>query len=292
MKFSIVTPTYNREKTIERAVESILSQTFQNFEMLIVDDGSTDSTLDVLKKYSNDSRIKVIESINNGGVNVARNIGLKNVSNDVDWITFLDSDDEFTLDALQNIKLTIESNPSINYFRFPVKYANGTYVSDTSLFNTSANYEKYVSHMDTCGEWVVVFNRKILQDGFLYDERVRAFESLSWLALVMKENVFYGDFVVRLYHLDVESISRPSNKSIEYYKNLVSGFSLILVEHGEALTKWNQKFYVLYLYELANLNIIVGNSRVGFELLMQVMKYDFLNVGLLRFFKNVLIKRF
>ena len=278
--------------TIERAIESILNQSYQNFEILIIDDASTDQTIDVLKKYSNNSRIRIFNLSNNGGVNIARNTGLRNVSNDSDFITFLDSDDEFTIDALLNMKRTIESNLSINYFRFPVKYIDGTSVSDTSLFNTIADYKQYISHIHTCGEWVVTFNKKVLLDGFLYDERVKAFESLSWLNLVMKENVYYDDFVVRVYHLDVEGISRPSKKGIQYYENLKNGFSLILENHGEALIKYNREFFVSYLYELANICAILGDRKGGVNKLSRAMKYDFFNIGILRFFKNSIIKRF
>lgn len=260
--------------------------------MIIIDDGSTDSTIELLKKYSNDPRVKIIMLSNNSGVNIARNTGMRNVSSDSDLITFLDSDDEFTPDALLNMKLAIQSNSSINYFRFPVQYYNGESVSDISLFNTVADYRTYISHMDKCGEWVVAFRKKVLEKGFLYDERVKAFESLSWLALSKKENVFYADFVVRLYHLDVEGISRPSKKTLQFYKNLRDGFALILKEHGESILKYNREFYISYLYELANLYAIVGYRKVGFNKLLYAVKYDTFNIGILRFFKNCISKRF
>lgn len=278
--------------TIERAVDSILNQSYQNFEMIIVDDGSSDSSLEVLKKYSHDERIKILKLSNNSGVNIARNTGLKNVSEDSEWITFLDSDDEFTSDALSNMKFTISSNPAINYFRFPVKYLDGKSVSNISLFNTVADYEKYISHMDKCGEWVVTFHKKVLKDGFLYDERVKAFESLSWLALSKNERIFYGDFFVRLYYLDVEGITRPTKKTIEFYRNLANGLSLILEDHGEAILKYNRNFYATYLYELANLDAILGNKKEGVKKLLKAMRLSFFNIGVLRFFKNSISKRF
>lgn len=291
MKFSIITPTYNRASTLERAIRSILNQSYQNFEMIIVDDGSTDSTIDILKKYSNDSRIKVFILPINGGVNVARNTGLKNVSDDSNWITFLDSDDEFVFDALLNMKFAIEANKTINYFRFPVKYTDGTFVSDINLFNTVDDYKGYVSHIDTCGEWVVTFSKKVLKNGFLYDERVKAFESLSWLKLVMTEDIFYSDFVVRLYYVDTVSISRPSKKTLQYYENLITGFSLILNEHEEFLKKYNPKFFISYVFELANVYAIVGDKKTGFKKLIYAMKYDFFNFGVFRFLKNSIVKR-
>ena len=90
MKFSIITPTYNRANLIERAIKSILNQSYQNFEMIIVDDGSTDNTDEIVSKYLYDTRIRYVKATQNGGVNKARNIGIRNIAQDSDWITFLD----------------------------------------------------------------------------------------------------------------------------------------------------------------------------------------------------------
>ncbi|TWH99145.1 GalNAc5-diNAcBac-PP-undecaprenol beta-1,3-glucosyltransferase [Flavobacterium tiangeerense] len=291
MKFSIITPTYNRALTIERAVESILNQSYQNFEMIIIDDGSTDSTLDILKKYSNDSRIRVIKSISNAGVNVARNIGLKNVANDSDWITFLDSDDEFTFDALQNMILTVEANPMINYFRFPVKYIDGSIVSNMKLASTIADYKMYLSQISDCGEWVVTINREIVLKGFFYDERVKAHESLSWIALSKKEKLFYGKSIVRIYNLDVDGITRQKEKSLKFYENAIEGSNIMLDEYGDDLKKYNIKVYASILFALANYNLIIGNTKLGLNQTSKAMKIDFFNLRILRNLKSLILNR-
>ena len=86
---SIIMPAYNVEKTIGRAIDSVISQTYSQIELIIVNDGSTDKTLDVIKGYK-DSRINVI-SQPNGGLSCARNTGMKNATGD--YLTFIDSDD-------------------------------------------------------------------------------------------------------------------------------------------------------------------------------------------------------
>ncbi len=88
---SVVTPTYNRAATIARAVDSVLAQDFTDFEYVIVDDGSTDATLDVLKTYQ-DARIRVISQPNVGEA-AARNTGI--LASCGEFIAFLDSDDEW-----------------------------------------------------------------------------------------------------------------------------------------------------------------------------------------------------
>lgn len=89
-KVSVVMPVYNQEKFIEESVQSILSQNFEDFEFIIIDDGSTDSTFEILKSI-NDKRIKLIKKISNLGHNIARNEGME-IANGI-YICAMDSDD-------------------------------------------------------------------------------------------------------------------------------------------------------------------------------------------------------
>ena len=85
-KISIIIPAYNSESTIRRCVDSIRNQTYRNLEIIVVNDGSTDSTSEVVNEINNtDSRVKLI-SIPNGGVSHARNVGIENATGD--YITF------------------------------------------------------------------------------------------------------------------------------------------------------------------------------------------------------------
>ena len=87
---SIIVPVYNCEEYIEKCIDSILHQTYQNFEVIVINDGSKDNTLEKLKKYINKNKITII-SIENNGVSNARNLGIKNSKGD--YICFIDSDD-------------------------------------------------------------------------------------------------------------------------------------------------------------------------------------------------------
>jgi len=105
--FSIVIPLYNKEKFIGQAIESVLGQTISNFELIIVDDGSTDESVNIVKRYT-DIRIRLIEK-KNEGVSVARNVGIKNAI--AEYIAFLDADDEWLPDFLETIKNLINKYP-------------------------------------------------------------------------------------------------------------------------------------------------------------------------------------
>lgn len=88
---SVIIPVYNREEFVEECIQSVVSQTYQNFEIVLIDDGSTDKTLKICKRIAeSDLRIKVLQTAH-GGVSAARNIGLDNAQGE--YVFFLDSDD-------------------------------------------------------------------------------------------------------------------------------------------------------------------------------------------------------
>ena len=90
-KISVIIPVYNVEKWLNKCVDSILAQSYENFEVILVNDGSTDKSGDICDKYlKEDNRVKVFDILNSGQ-SVARNIGLKEAKGD--YILFIDSDD-------------------------------------------------------------------------------------------------------------------------------------------------------------------------------------------------------
>ena len=95
---SIVMPTYNRAYIIDSSIKSVLAQTYSDFELIIVDDGSTDDTEKVIKSF-NDKRIRYIKLEKNSGASHARNIGIENAKGE--YITFHDSDDTMASTKLE-----------------------------------------------------------------------------------------------------------------------------------------------------------------------------------------------
>jgi glycosyltransferase involved in cell wall biosynthesis len=105
--FSVVIPLYNKEKHIGNTIRSVLSQKFQDFELVIVNDGSTDNSLNIVRAFP-DKRIKIFSKLN-GGVSSARNYGVKRTT--CDYIAFLDADDEWSPDYLKEMKDLIYKHP-------------------------------------------------------------------------------------------------------------------------------------------------------------------------------------
>ena len=87
--FSVIIPLYNKEKSVSSTLQSVLNQTFKKFEVIVVDDGSTDGSYDVVKQFK-DERIRLIQK-ENGGVSSARNRGIQETK--YDHVAFLDADD-------------------------------------------------------------------------------------------------------------------------------------------------------------------------------------------------------
>jgi|GEM_PF-2280211 len=102
--FSVVVTVYNKDEYINRAIDSVLLQTFNEFQLIIVDDGSMDNSLALICAYD-DSRIKVVTQ-ENKGAGAARNTGIQNASNQ--WVAFLDADDVWTSEHLNELKILIE----------------------------------------------------------------------------------------------------------------------------------------------------------------------------------------
>ncbi|AJG97792.1 hypothetical protein LF65_01178 [Clostridium beijerinckii] len=100
-KISVIIPYYNRESTLKRALDSVLNQTYKDYEIILIDDGSTDKSKFIVKEYiRNNKNVKILSlSQSNSGAAAARNLGVRNASGE--YIAFLDSDDSWENDKLQ-----------------------------------------------------------------------------------------------------------------------------------------------------------------------------------------------
>lgn len=150
IKISIIVPIYNGEKYLEQCLDSLLNQTYQNVEILVVNDGSTDSTDRILKKYEKrDSRIVVLNQ-KNQGTGMARNLGIDKATGT--FLTFVDSDDYLLEECIEKVVETIEETPEVSL----VNWKNETFIGDstelpcngsvlsTRIFETGKEYMEYL----------------------------------------------------------------------------------------------------------------------------------------------------
>ena len=108
---SVIIPLYNKERTVARAVESVLNQSYREIELLIVDDGSTDKSCEIVAEKFDDSRLKIIHQ-KNSGPGCARNRGIKEAKGQ--FVAFLDADDCWYEDNLKNIVHWFDAHPDVN----------------------------------------------------------------------------------------------------------------------------------------------------------------------------------
>lgn len=112
-KLSIIIPVYNVERYLHQCLDSILASTLKDYEIILVDDGSRDSSGEICDKYGcRDNRIKVVHQ-QNSGVSAARNVGINMA--EAEWITFIDSDDLITKTYLENLYHEVEVNNQIDF---------------------------------------------------------------------------------------------------------------------------------------------------------------------------------
>ncbi|MGN1211309.1 MAG: glycosyltransferase family 2 protein [Candidatus Cryptobacteroides sp.] len=121
-KISVIIPVYNTEKYLEASLRSIMNQTYTNLEIICVNDGSTDSSLDILKRLAaEDDRIVILDQ-KNAGQGAARNAGLQVAT--ADWVTFPDSDDLLVPDTYETVVKAFGLDPDLVHFSMKVVYEN------------------------------------------------------------------------------------------------------------------------------------------------------------------------
>ena len=136
MKVSIITPSYNSEKYISETIESVLTQTYKNWEMIIVDDASSDDSLQIIEQYAQkDDRIKVIKSKQNMGPAKARNRAIEEAKGK--YIAFLDSDDVWFPEKLEKqIKFLTENSLVLTYSAYETMDEDSKYINTRDIQTT------------------------------------------------------------------------------------------------------------------------------------------------------------
>lgn len=129
---SIITPVYNSEKYIKQCIESVLSQSYQRWELILIDDCSKDSSISIISEYLSDSRIKLFRNENNLGPALTRNIGLDNAKGD--YITFLDSDDFWSKNRLENqLRFMVDNKIQMSHGNYNFCDLNGKIIKSINV---------------------------------------------------------------------------------------------------------------------------------------------------------------
>lgn len=175
-KISVIIPVYNTEKYVRKCIESILGQTYRNFELIIIDDGSVDDSLNVINGFS-DERIQVI-SKKNEGVSATRNLGLDVATGE--YILFIDSDDWIEQDMLEVlINNIVKTGADISCCQSDYKIQKS--ITELEVWNKDKTIEEFLIHKIINGSLVnKLINRKFV-DNIRFDKNVRYGEDALFL---------------------------------------------------------------------------------------------------------------
>ncbi|MEM2507240.1 MAG: glycosyltransferase, partial [Nitrososphaeria archaeon] len=169
---SIIIPTYNRAHLISRAIQSVLNQTYQNFEVIVVDDGSTDNTREVIKRFQRrDSRIRYIRHDINKGVSAAKNTGIKSAKGK--YIAFIGDDDEWFASKLKKqVALLQKSGNNVGIVHTNCYINNG---QKLTIFNKNYPFDQSFKRILE-GNFIADFTCLIKQECFdevgYFDEQI------------------------------------------------------------------------------------------------------------------------
>ncbi|MEH2454788.1 glycosyltransferase [Nostoc sp.] len=204
---SVIIPAYNSEKTIKETIESVLDQTFANFELIIINDGSQDSTVDVITQIQ-DSRIRLFSYPNAGG-NVSRNRGLNLAVGE--FVSFLDADDLWTPDKLQSQFKALQEDVTAKVAYSWADYINqnGKFLLSGKRINVNGNvYENLlVNNFLENGSNPLICRKALITLGG-FDESLSAAQDWDmWLRLASKFDFICVPSVQILYRISANSLS-------------------------------------------------------------------------------------
>lgn len=215
--FSVIIPLYNKDKYVEKAILSIQNQTHTDFEIIIVNDGSTDNGLEKVKPFLSE-KIKLIEHFKNKGLSAARNSGIQNAASN--YITFLDADDTWLPTYLQAIKNLIDNFNEARIFATNMQYVypKKTIAIDNKLSNYPIDYKGYVDFFkENIKQGLycinsVCYHQSVFEKVGYFDEKITFSEEIDFYIRAHLHFKFAYDTTVHAnYFMEIENQLSHSN---------------------------------------------------------------------------------
>jgi len=211
LKLSIVMPSHNRAATLARAIDSVLAQTDVARELIVVDDGSTDGTAELLQSYGD--RLIVVRLERNGGSNHARNRGIERAKGDV--VCFIDSDDEFLPHKLRFVAEYFTDNPKVDALidsfetRFPPQHHKASLWRINPTMRNSADMRRAIFDRTIYKATPAIsVRRQALFDIGLFDETLKRRQDMDLILRLSQNHVVDStDQVLWLKHWSADAIS-------------------------------------------------------------------------------------
>lgn len=225
---SVVIPLYNKEKSITKTLQSVLAQTYTDYEILVVDDGSTDASAEVVRIVMDQTnKIRLLQK-RNGGVSSARNYGIRNANSE--YIALLDGDDLWEPTFLEEQVKLIHNFPRAGMWGVNYAFVKGERKNPCNQ-GLEIGFCGYVdnyfgtSHNDLFCSSSVIIRKEVFKVAGCFDERISSSEDLDmWYRIILKYPVVYYDKVLAYYNQNAENrvaydtgVRFPLTKDIKYY---------------------------------------------------------------------------
>ncbi len=281
MKFSILIPAYNAENFIAESILSVMNQTYPNWEMIIVNDGSTDNTLDILREYETiDKRIKVINQENKGPL-LAREAGIDISTGD--YLMFLDADDYYELNTLELVNEEIKmNNPDLLLFGMKTVDTNRTliktipylYGTDSSNGEITREYllndflgSNKLNNLVTKTVKKSILDKDVIEYNF-YGKLIQAEDRLKSLPIIFNSNkIIYIN--KRFYNYRTNPNSTTHNFTIKNFRDKLTSESIMekyLIDNNVE-EQYFHSFYNSFIYHSLGsyLRLIGFQKRTKYE---------------------------
>ena len=291
---SIIMPVFNGQEYISKSIESVLAQSYENWELIIVNDGSTDLTEEIVYNFQNlTNKIKYFHKVNEGQVK-ATNFGI--LKSNGDYVAFLDSDDLWESDKLikQVNFITNSKNIVFLYSKYNSIDENGNLLFTNNSYD-SLNHYKDLLKRCFIGRLTVIVKKSILVELNLFDEFLHSTDDWDmWIRISKKFKLSFLDEVVASYRIHPQSMSKNSynqllNVSKVYSKHVYTNSELNKQFKNEV--KWielkiylssflHEKKYqkiLLVIYEMLKINII-DTIVLFFKLMLISLKSKLFNL--------------
>lgn len=248
MRFTVIIPNFNGVNTLKRAIDSVLDQSYSRFELIVVDDGSTDESKEILELYT-DTRIKKIYLKNSGGPAKPRNVGVLNSNGD--YLLFLDSDDYWDSNKLHEINNYLLKYPETRFIchDYFIEYTNNTHFIRKRRFKLSSRisswgYLQFLFYGNPIVTSTVVLKRDLLSKSLKFDDSfglVSVEDYDLWLKLIKSgEKLVILNLALTTYNYNISGISKNTRK---HHVSLFNLYKKHLSEFGEITTV---KYYLFW----------------------------------------------
>lgn len=273
IRFSVVIPAYNKAESIRETIKSALYQAYDDYEVIVVNDGSTDATGTILESIANEigGKIRVVHK-NNGGVSAARNYGVKIAKND--WIAFLDADDLWSLDHLAKLNDAINAFPRAALIGASYVVRKNGKISDRAKGIVPNGYLEHYFHTAKKNTlfWssAVAVHKETFNKVGGFDERLTIGEDLDlWFRLNLSAPSAFINHTIAIYNTDAEN--RAMNRKHMFSKSFFSKLQEYLAyedsqhEFQQFIIHYYTKSlpYIIHAFDISSLELKELETSLG-----------------------------